>query len=112
MREDCAVPPRSLGNGKMRSARLGDATSGVELSNVSVHGMWLLVDDRELYLRFDDFPWFREASIGALANIERPSARHLRWPQLDVDLTLDSIEDPSRYPLVSDGDSSKVADES
>ena len=82
---------------------------GVELSNVSVHGMWLLIDDRELHLPFDQFPWFRDASIGALAEIERPSARHLHWPQLDVDLTLDSIEDPSRYPLVSEEVSSKVA---
>ena len=94
----------------MRSAKLGDATSRAELSNVSVHGMWLLIDDRELYLRFDEFPWFRDASIGALADIERPNERHLYWPQLDIDLTLDSIKDPSRYPLVSHADSSKVAD--
>jgi hypothetical protein len=63
--------------------------------------MWLFVDDRELYLPFDEFPWFREAPIGVLAHIERPSERHLYWPDLDVDLTLDSIKHPSRYPLVS-----------
>ncbi len=82
------------------------------MSNVSVHGMWLLIDNRELYLPFEEFPWFREASIGALADIERPNERHLYWPQLDVDLTLDSVQDPARYPLVSQADSSKVADES
>lgn len=81
------------------------------MSNVSVHGMWLLIDDRELYLPFDEFPWFREASIGALADIEHPDDRHVRWPRLDVDLTLDSIEDPAGYPLVSHADCSKVAEE-
>lgn len=85
----------------MRSAKHGPTTSGVELSNVSQHGMWLLVDEREHFLPFDDFPWFRDGSIGQLAVIERPSSRHLHWPELDVDLTLESIEDPARYPLVS-----------
>lgn len=85
----------------MKSAKLGKNTSETELSNVSVHGMWLLVDGSELYLPFEEFPWFREATIRALANIERPSERHLHWPDLDVDLTLDSIEKPSDYPLVS-----------
>ena len=85
----------------MKSAKPGEATSGVELSNVSPHGMWLLIDERELYLPFDQFPWFRDATIAALAKIERPSARHLFWPLLDVDLTVESIEDPSKYPLVS-----------
>jgi len=72
--------------------------------------MWLLIDDRELYLSFDQFPWFRDAAIAALADIERPSPRHLFWPQLDVDLTVESIEDPSRYPLVSEATDRKVAD--
>jgi len=89
------------GNGKMRSAQHGTITSEAELSNVSPHGLWVFVDDRELCLPFDEFPWFRAASIGALAQIERPSPNHLRWPELDVDLTIDSIEHPERYPLVS-----------
>ena len=72
--------------------------------------MWLLIDERELYLPFDQFPWFRDAAIAALAEIERPSPRHLFWPQLDVDLTVESIEDPSRYPLVSKPIEWKVAD--
>jgi len=94
----------------MKSVKPGDDTSGVELSNVSAHGMWLLIEERELYVPFDEFPWFREASIAALAEIERPGPRHLFWPQLDVDLTVESIEAPSRYPLVSRCANSKVAE--
>ena len=76
-------------------------TSTVELSNVSAHGLWLLIDERELYLPFDQFPWFRDATIAQLARIDRPAPDHLRWPDLDVDLSLASIEHPERYPLVS-----------
>lgn len=75
--------------------------STVELSNVSPHGLWLLVDERELYLAFDDFPWFRDATIAQLGRIERPAPGHLRWPDLDVDLSLASIEHPERHLLVS-----------
>ncbi len=63
--------------------------------------MWLLVDGGEHYLPFDEFPWFRNATIVQLARVEQPLPGHLRWPDLDVDLTLDSIEHPERYPLVS-----------
>jgi len=56
-----------------------------------------------LYLPFDDFPWFENATVAQIADIERPGRGHLHWPALDVDLTLDSIEQPERYPLVSRG---------
>lgn len=82
----------------MKSAPHGQDTSGVELSNVSPHGLWLLIDGTERYLPFEDFPWFRDASISQLSRIERPRSDHLRWPDLDVDLSLDSIERPEAYP--------------
>ncbi len=30
-----------------------------------------------------------------------PHPGHLYWPQLDVDLAVESVEHPQRYPLVS-----------
>ena len=87
----------------MRSAKHGSGTSGVELTNVSPHGLWLLVDGQERYLRFDDFPWFRDATISQLSRIERPQPHHLHWPDLDVDLTLEIIDRPGDFPLVSRG---------
>lgn len=90
----------------MRSGEPGENTSAAELANVSPHGLWLLLDGTERFLAFDDFPWFRDATIGQLSRIERPSPGHLRWPELDVDLSLASIERPQDYPLVSGGRSS------
>ena len=87
----------------MKSAGPGPSTSGVELANVSQHGFWLDVDGTEHYLAFDHFPWFRDATINQIASIERPRPTHLRWPELDVDLTVDMIDHPEAYPLVSRG---------
>lgn len=77
----------------------GTSTSRVEVSNISAHGFWILVDDRELFLPFKEFPWFRNASVAQITEVQRPQPHHLHWPELDVDLTVDSIEHPERYPL-------------
>jgi Protein of unknown function (DUF2442) len=79
----------------------GAATSTAEVTNISQHGFWMLVDGRELFLGFDEFPWFKQACVGAIVRVERPSPKHFYWPDLDVDLGLDSIEHPEAYPLKS-----------
>lgn len=85
----------------MTSAQRGRRTSAVEVTNVSPHGFWLLLGDRELFLEFEKFPWFREASIAKLVRVQQPSSHHLYWPDLDVDRAVESIEHPERFPLVS-----------
>ena len=85
----------------MRSAQRGRDTSPVEVTHISEHGIWLFVDNRELFMPFEHFPWFRNASIGAVMNVELAGPGHLHWPDLDVDLAVDSIEHPERFPLVS-----------
>jgi hypothetical protein len=85
----------------MRSVRRGKRTSGAEITNVSAHGLWVLVDDRELFLSFALFPWFQDAPIGRVLKVELQSPGHLYWPDLDVDLAVESIDHPERFPLVS-----------
>jgi len=85
----------------MRSAQRGKRTLEVEVTNVSQHGLWLLLGDRKLFLQFDKFPWFRDAPIAKLVRVQLPSSNHLYWPDLDVDLAVESIEHPERFPLVS-----------
>jgi hypothetical protein len=88
----------------MRSADLGQDTLTVEITNVSKHGFWLLLGGEELFVPFSSFPWFRDAPIGKLTEVELPSPHHLYWPALDVDLAVDSIRHPEQFPLVSRAD--------
>jgi len=88
----------------MSSKPHGALTSQVEVTNVLSHGLWLLAHGRELFLSYDDFPWFKEASIGAVFKVEEPSPGHFYWPELDVDLGLETIEHPERFPLKSRAD--------
>ncbi len=81
----------------------GTITSAPEVTNISRHGFWLLLGDEELLLPFEQFPWFRSATVEQITKVERPSPDHLYWPSLDVDLAVASIRDPEAYPLVSRG---------
>ena len=85
----------------MRSGQLGESASTAEVTNVSQHGFWLLLDEEERFLPFAQFPWFAEASIAQLSKVERPLPHHLYWPELDIDLHLESIDSPEAFPLVS-----------
>jgi hypothetical protein len=86
---------------KMTSATLGIHTSLVEVTNISPHGFWLLLEDEELFLPFAEFPWFRDVAVGKILNVELPSSNHLYWPELDIDLAVESIRHPEQFPLVS-----------
>ena len=85
----------------MKSQVLGTNTSLLEVTNISPHGIWLLNAEEELFLSFEEFPWFKEARVSAILHVESPQQGHFYWPDMDVDLTLESIRHPERYPLVS-----------
>lgn len=80
---------------------LGTVTSAIEVSLVSQQGFWLLVDDEELFVPYTEFPWFKKATIEQITEVEHPSANHLYWPMLDIDLSVESIRKPSAFPLVA-----------
>lgn len=79
----------------------GTIISAAEVTNISKHGFWLLLDEEELLLPFDQFPWFKSATVEQITTVERPSPEHLYWPQLDVDLAVQSIRQPEAFPLAA-----------
>jgi len=79
----------------------GTATLQAEVTNISQHGFWLLLDERELFLPFEEYPWFKRAPVEAILRLDRPQPDHLHWPDLDIDLSVNSIEHPERYPLTA-----------
>ena len=84
-----------------KSDRLGTATLQATVENISENGFWIFLGDREVFVPFAEFPWFRNAPVADILRIERPSHDHLYWPALDVDLSLASIDKPESFPLVS-----------
>ena len=77
----------------------GNNTSAIEVTNISAHGVWILAHDKELFMSYDHFPWFKDQTVKSILNVEEPSKGHFYWPDLDVDLSVDIIENPGQYPL-------------
>ena len=89
----------------MKSEMNGIGTSesipDIQDQGISPHGFWLLTKEREYFLDFESFPWFKEAKIDQIFSVKLLNGHHLFWNELDVDLELDSLDDPERFPLVS-----------
>ena len=83
----------------MSSKPLGTTTSGVEVTNISAHGVWLLAGDKELFMSYEHFPWFKDVPVGKILNVEEPAPGHFYWPELDVDVGIETIENPDQFPL-------------
>ena len=85
----------------MKSKQRGAATSQAEVTHISSQGFWILLGERELCV-ICGLPWFREASVAKIHRVEWPSEDHLFWPELDIDLSIRSIEHPEEFPLKFD----------
>ena len=70
-----------------------------EVTNISNHGLWILAGDKELFLPYEQFPWFKDKTINDITKVESFGEGHFYWENLDVDLSLDMIEHPERFPL-------------
>ena len=71
----------------------------LEITHISSHGVWLLANGQESFMSYDDFPWFKDVSVGKILNVEQPMPGHFYWPDLDVDLSEEIITHPERFPL-------------
>ena len=79
----------------------GSVTLAPEVTHISAHGFWLLLADEEMHLPFAQFPWFRSATIDQITHVKAPTAEHLYWPDLDIDLSVASIRNPEAFPLLA-----------
>jgi len=84
----------------MKLEKAGGNTSQVEVTNISSHGIWIYIKSKEYFMPFDEFPWFRDAKIAEIMDVKLIHKHHLYWEKLDIDLELDSLSDPQKYPLV------------
>lgn len=82
----------------MKSLRRGkDISASVE--NITPFGIWLYVKEKEYFLSYKDYPYFKDHTLSSVQNVRLLHDYHLYWPELDVDLEIDNLENPQKYPL-------------
>jgi hypothetical protein len=84
----------------MTSSKHGASISQAEVTNIDQFGFWILIQDSEYFLSYADFPWFRKATVDQILHVDLLHEEHLHWPELDIDLSLDSLSDPESFPLL------------
>jgi hypothetical protein len=85
---------------KMSSNPPGIAISDNEVTSIGATGFWLLVEDKEYFVPFADYPVFQTATIEQIFTVKRLGPRQFHWPALDADIELDALENPDQFPLV------------
>jgi Protein of unknown function (DUF2442) len=85
----------------MKSKIVGRLTLDVEITNIDMKGIWLLTNDKEFFLPFEKFPEFRDATVREIHNVRIANQSRLYWPDLDVDLPLDTIGNGNAVPRYS-----------
>ena len=85
------MSPTSKQNSKLTS---------VSVQSIMPNGIFLTVYDNDYYLSYNRLPWFRNAKISDIFNVAMMGDDAIRWDALDVDLEIDSLKYPEKYPLV------------
>lgn len=83
------------------SGKLGKISSGCEVANISPFGIWILADGTEYFLDHKNYPWFKGAIVEHVLDLHFTKPGHLRWPKLDIDIHIDSLINPTKYPLTA-----------
>ena len=83
----------------MKSAKRGKSISEVEIQGISKSGVWIYIKGEEFLLTYDEYPWFKNAKVSEIMNVSLINGDHLEWPDLDVDLEVDALKQPEKYPL-------------
>lgn len=73
-----------------------------EILNLTPYGMWILVSQKEYFIDYSRYPWFLNATMQELREVETTGlGSGIYWPALDIDVELEALEFPERFPLIA-----------
>ena len=77
-------------------------TNNTSVSVLMINGQGIMISvfGQDYFLSYNRIPWMRDASINDVLNIQMCGKEAIEWPALDVDLEIDSLRHPERYPLI------------
>ena len=67
---------------------------------INGQGMMLTVNGEDLFVSYNRVPWLKSATISDALNVQMCGDDAIEWPALDVDLEIDSLRHPEKYPNV------------
>lgn len=72
----------------------------VSVLMINAQGIMLSVLGNDYFISYNRIPWMQDAPIRSVLNVQMSGTRAIEWPDHDVDLEIESLQHPERYPLV------------
>jgi len=72
----------------------------VDVLMINDRGIMISVLGQDYFLSYNRVPWMRDATINEVLDIRMSGKNAIEWPKLDVDLEIESLRHPERYPLL------------
>ena len=76
------------------------ANTLVSVLVINAQGIMISVQGCDYFLSYNRIPWMQDAPIRSVLNVKMSGPEAIEWPDLDVDLEIESLRHPERYPLV------------
>ena len=83
-----------------QSSKSNTATTSVSVLMINGDGIMLNVCGHDYFLSYNRIPWMRDASISHVLDVRMSGHHAIEWPALDIDLEIESLKHPERYPLI------------
>jgi len=74
--------------------------TSVSVLMINSQGMMLSVLGQDCFVSYNRVPWLRDARVSSVLNVRMSGLRSIEWPELDVDLEIEILKYPERYPLI------------
>lgn len=83
----------------MKKSGMSGRITSAKVSSITSIGLFMTIDGKDYFLSYKDFPWFTDARVSDVLNVSTLGRNSLRWESLDVDLEMESLLSPEKYPL-------------
>ncbi len=67
---------------------------------INAQGIMISVKGNDYFLSYNRIPWMKDATVKSILNVQMSGREAIEWPDLDVDLEVESLKHPERYPLI------------
>ena len=69
------------------------------VTNITSLGFYILIENKEYFIFFNDYPEFRNANIDDIFKMKVLYPNQLRWDKLDIDIEIDALQNPDKFNL-------------
>ena len=82
------------------TSKSNNSSTSVDVLMINDKGVMISVQGQDYFLSFNRVPWMRDATINEVLDVQMSGKNAIEWPKLDVDLEVESLKHPERYPLL------------